>query len=143
MTDARVTKGQRKQVYDRANLRCEYCFSPVRYAVQSLSVEHINPRAKGGHTKLDNLALACQGCNNHKYTKTQAIDPTTGKSVPLYHPRQHQWHQHFTWGEDFLFIQGLTPIGRATVEVLHLNRKGVVNLRRLLKLAGEHPPEHT
>ena len=28
---------------------------------------------------------------------------------------------------------GLTPIGRATIEMLKLNRSGVVNLRRLLR----------
>lgn len=35
---------------------------------------------------------------------------------------------------------GRTPIGRATVEALHLNRPELVNLRRLLRDVGEHPP---
>jgi 5-methylcytosine-specific restriction endonuclease McrA len=39
---------------------------------QSLSVEHILARTKGGTTTSDNLALACQGCNNHKYDKMEA-----------------------------------------------------------------------
>jgi hypothetical protein len=30
--------------------------------------------------------------------------------------------------------------GRATVEALRLNREGLVNLRRILYAAGEHPP---
>ncbi len=34
---------------------------------------------------------------------------------------------------------GLTPTGRSTVEVLQLNREGVVNLRRVLYGMGEHP----
>jgi hypothetical protein len=37
-------------------------------------------------------------------------------------------------------LVGRTPIGRATVAQLQLNRPGVRNLRRLLRLAGEHPP---
>ncbi len=36
---------------------------------------------------------------------------------------------------------GITPTGRATLEKLQLNREGVVNLRRVLRLADEHPPQ--
>jgi hypothetical protein len=35
---------------------------------------------------------------------------------------------------------GLTAIGRATVETLHLNREELVNLRQILYAMGEHPP---
>jgi hypothetical protein len=38
---------------------------------------------------------------------------------------------------------GLTPTGRATVETLHLNHEGVVNLRRVLFVVGLHPPDET
>jgi len=34
----------------------------------------------------------------------------------------------------------LTPTGRATGEVLRLNRPGVVNMRRALFAVGLHPP---
>lgn len=68
-----------------------------------------------------------------------ARDPISGESVPLYHPRQHTWSDHFTWNEDFTLLLGLTPTGRATVEKLHLNRSRVVNLRRVLSSSGEHP----
>ncbi len=69
-----------------------------------------------------------------------AADPLTGTTVPLYHPRQDRWEDHFVWSADFLAIWGLTPTGRATVEKLKLNRETVVNLRRLLREIGEHPP---
>jgi len=39
-------------------------------------------------------------------------------------------------------IIGLTPSGRATVEALDLNRSSLINLRRVLRASGEHPP-HT
>jgi 5-methylcytosine-specific restriction endonuclease McrA len=87
-----------------------------------------------------NLALACQGCNNHKYNRTQSVDPVANQVVPLFHPRRHEWHEHFTWDECFELVIGLTPIGRATIEALQLNRHEVVKLRRLLYAAGEHPP---
>jgi hypothetical protein len=130
----------REQVSVRALGCCEYCRSQARYATQAFSVEHILPRVQGGATNLDNLALACQGCNNHKYVKVEAPDPLSGQLAPLYHPRRDRWDTHFAWSDDFSQIIGLTPTGRATVEALHLNRDGVVNLRRLLYTIGQHPP---
>ena len=90
---------------------------------------------------LTNLAYSCQGCNGRKYISITAIDPATGDIVSLYHPRQHQWSDHFVWNEDYTRIIGLTPIGRATVDKLHLNRTGLVNLRHILTAVGAHPPE--
>ncbi len=75
----------------------------------------------------------------HKYAKTEAPDPVTGKSVPLFHPRRQQWTNHFAWSKDYTLVIGQTPTGRATVEALQLNRDGNVNLRRLLYAAGVHP----
>jgi hypothetical protein len=87
-----------------------------------------------------NLALSCQGCNNHKYDKMEARDPVGRRLVPIYHPRQQPWQEHFVWNEDFSLILGITPVGRATVLALHLNRPGLVALRRVLVSLGEHPP---
>jgi hypothetical protein len=67
-------------------------------------------------------------------------DPATGRVAPLFHPRRQRWSDHFAWNEDATLIVGLSPIGRATVSSLHLNRPELVNLRRILAAAGEHPP---
>jgi len=136
----RISEELRALIVERARDRCEYCLSPASYATQRLSVEHVLPRAKGGQNAVENLALACQGCNNHKYNHTEAADPVSGLTVPLYNPRRDRWTDHFAWGADLLIIIGLTPTGRATVDTLWLNRAGVVNLRRLLLGIGEHPP---
>ncbi len=108
--------------------------------MQSFAVEHIVPLSQGGLTMLDNLALACQGCNNHKYNKQVSIDPVNNLPAPLFHPRQQWWHEHFCWNDDFTLVIGLSPTGRATVDGLRLNRPGLVNLRRVLFAAAEHPP---
>jgi hypothetical protein len=108
--------------------------------MQAFSAEHIEARSRGGKTILANLAWSCQGCNNHKYNKTSVRDPVTGELVALFHPRRDLWHVHFTWNHDCTLILGLTPVGRATVEALHLNRRGLVNLRRVLFAVQEHPP---
>lgn len=140
MSDESVSVGLRREVTERARHCCEYCRSQVRFAMQAFSVEHIEPRSQGGTTTSENLALSCQGCNNHKYTRTTAPDPVSGTSAPLFHPRRHVWRDHFAWTEDCGRIVGLTSTGRATVEALRLNREGLVNLRQLLFAAGKHPP---
>lgn len=140
MPEQRVTTEQKQAVLERARGCCEYCRSQARFATQSFSTEHIIPRHWGGATTLDNLALACQGCNNHKYTKIEEHDPVSDKVVSLYHPRQQRWHDHFAWNDDFTLVIGLTPTGRATIKALQLNREELVNLRRVLYAMGEHPP---
>ena len=44
------------------------------------------------------------------------------------------------WHEESTEILGISPLGRATVLRLHLNRIGLINLRRVLWQAGLHPP---
>jgi hypothetical protein len=140
MSKPAISPRKKQRVFDRARGCCEYCRSQARFATQSFVVEHIVPRSQQGGHALDNLALACQGCNNHKYTKTEALDPVTGKTVSLFHPRQQRWRDHFTWNAEYTHIIGMTPVGRATVEALQLNREGLINLRRALYAVGAHPP---
>ena len=136
----RVSARQRRAVGERARGCCEYCRRQASYSTQSFSIEHIVPRDKGGPTTLSNLALACQGCNSHKHTKTEAIDPVSKELAPLYHPRRQRWRDHFGWSNDYIQVIGLSATGRATVEALRLNRRSLINLRRVLTLIEEHPP---
>jgi hypothetical protein len=130
----------RRLVHDRAQGICEYCRSQASFSPQPFSVEHITPRSAGGDTTADNLALSCQGCNGHKYTKQHAADPLTGQVVALFHPRIQIWDNHFAWSSETTIVVGLTPVGRATVEALRMNRPELVNLRAVLYIAQKHPP---
>jgi hypothetical protein len=38
-------------------------------------------------------------------------------------------------------IRGTTATGRATIDALQLNRERVVNLRGVLLVTGDHPPD--
>ncbi|MEW5860032.1 MAG: HNH endonuclease signature motif containing protein [Cyanobacteriota bacterium] len=143
MSSERVTAAIKKVVSARAKDYCEYCQSPGQFATESFTVEHIKPRQAGGETILENLAWSCFGCNSHKHTKTHDIDSETGENVALYNPRQQEWIEHFCWSDDFTEVIGKTPCGRATIKALCLNRRGVVNLRRLLVMAGLHPLSET
>lgn len=134
-----ISINKRCVVTERAENCCEYCLSQARFSMQSFSIEYIIPVNKGGMSEVENLALSCQGCNNHKYNKTEGYDPVSHCVVPLYNPRQQKWKEHFIWNEDCTMIIGTTPKGRATVIILHLNREGLVNLRNVLYKAKKHP----
>lgn len=133
----------RLAVTNRAWGCCEYCMGQEKYASQAFSVEHIYPVALGGNSDLENLALACQGCNNFKFTKLTALDPDTQTPVPLFNPRKDTWTNHFEWNVQFTVILGKTPTGRATVLALQLNRDGLINQRIVYKAFGVHPPPHS
>jgi len=104
------------------------------------TVDHIIPLARGGTDTPDNLALACFHCNRRKSQKLTGLDPDSGEEVSLFHPRRHLWSEQFIWSFDKLYIIGLTPIGRATVEALELNRERTVRIRAADVSAGRHPP---
>ena len=95
MSESRLHPQRKEQVVQRAKGCCEYFQSQEDFSPDSFSVEHIIPKSESGTDDLTNLALACQGCNNHKYTSTRGTDPLTGEIAPLYHPRQHNWSEHF------------------------------------------------
>jgi len=80
------------------------------------------PQSLGGSDELDNLALACHRCNERHYNFTVGTDPNTQKQVPLFHPRQQQWSEHFIWTKDGTKIVGTTSTGRATSHRFDFNR---------------------
>lgn len=142
MTESKYVSAKlRKLVAERANFVCEYCLSQEDFSPESFAVEHIYPHILGGKTAAKNLAYACLGCNSHKAIKTKAVDPVSEITVNLFNPRIHNRTEHFSWNADFTEIIGLTPIGRATIDALKLNRKGVTNLRWALFTVGKHPPK--
>jgi len=129
----------RRAVEARAQGRCEYCGAPQAIVVE-MEVDHIVPQAAGGASDLGNLCLTCIGCNGFKLAYQTGTDPDTGQEAPLFHPRNQRWDEHFGWSTDGAYVLGLTPIGRATVMRLRMNRERLVEARRLWTEAGWHPP---
>ena len=125
----------RRAVRQRAGNRCEYCQSRQEYVMGQLQIDHITPVAKGGADAIDNLCVACELCNQYKWTRTDGLDPQTRQRVPLFHPRRDIWSDNGTE------ILGLTPCGRATISVLQLNNLLAVMVRKNWVNAGWHPPQ--
>jgi len=114
----------------RARHICEYCHAPEAIFNLPFEVEHITPRASGGESSADNLALSCRSCNLYKSAAVAALDEQSNQSVRLFHPRRDEWREHFTIIAETGEIQGLTDIGRATVRRLHINNAAQVAARR-------------
>jgi hypothetical protein len=111
-------------VAERANHRCEYCHAPEAIFNFPFEVEHIQPGSRQGSDEESNLALACRACNLRKLDHVTARNGETGKPVPLFHPRQDRWEEHFEVIREAGLIQGKTAIGRATVACLGMNSFG-------------------
>lgn len=131
-----------RRVREAAQQRCGYCLSPQHLVMARLEIEHIVPVAKGGSDDEHNLWLVCPICNGHKSDKIVASDPQSGDVVPLFNPRTQRWAEHFVWTADGLRIIGITPIGRATVDALHLaDDPDAILVRSYWVGAGWHPPD--
>jgi hypothetical protein len=128
----------RQTVIQRADGRCEYCLLSQFAQEATFHIDHIVPRSAGGPTTLENLALACVTCSLRKGARQRAIDPATGLEAPLFHPRRDNWREHFRW--DGVALVGLSPIARATIEALKMNRPDILATRLEEQLRGRHPP---
>ena len=124
----------RKLVIRRASNRCEYCRLSQKGQEATFHIDHIFPVVAGGETIAKNLALACVSCSLRKSAKEKAIDPITKKEVPIFHPRNDIWNEHFAWKG--VKIEGLTPTGRATVKALNFNRPLILAIREEEVLLG-------
>ncbi len=119
------------QVAERAVHQCEYCRAPEAVFNFPFEVEHIVPPGRGGSDDESNWALSCRSCNLHKSAHLEAVDPLGGTLVPLYHPRRHRWAEHLVVDRLAGTLTGLTPVGRATIERLQINRPAQVAARGL------------
>ena len=123
-----MLSSKKAEVRRRAGNVCEYCrLHQNDSPLATLHIEHIVPRIHGGDDDLDNLALACIDCNLHKGTNLTGIDPQSGVITELFHPRRHEWEDHFEWVG--IYLRGKTSVGRTTVRVLDMNSEDQLALR--------------
>jgi hypothetical protein len=92
-------------------------------------VEHILAQVSGGSDDLENLALACHACNLFKSDFATGRDEESQAAIALFHPRRDSWEQHFRVDTESAGIIGITPIGRATVARLQMNRPRQIRAR--------------
>ncbi len=131
-----MNAGVRRQVRDRANHCCEYCRLPQSAApFLTFHIEHIQATQHIQDDSLDNLCLACPHCNLHKGPNLTTLSVDTGDIVPLFHPRQQVWDDHFRINR--ARIEGRTDVGRATARLLKMNEGDQIEIRAALIRRGE------
>jgi len=119
-----ITAQVRGQVRQRANFACEFCGVTETDAGGELTVDHFQPKARGGDDSLDNLLYCCPRCNQYKldYWPTHLDDPL------LWNPRREPASQHFLELDDGT-LHALTAVGAFTLKRLRLNRSPLVAYR--------------
>jgi hypothetical protein len=129
----------RRLTIQRANDRCEYCKIAQAGQVATFHIDHIIPVVANGETTAENLALACVSCSLRKGARQAIEDAQSGIKVLFFNPRQQSWEENFSW--DGVQIIGLTPVGRAMIAALDLNREMMLSIRAEEELLGRHPPD--
>ena len=115
----------RAQVRLRANYACEFCGVTETDAGGQLTIDHYQPKSKGGNDELSNLLYCCVCCNQYKH----AYWPSQPESPKIWNPLVDSTAIHFLEvEEDKLFP--LTKIGSFTIERLRLNRPSLVAHRK-------------
>ncbi|MCI0741140.1 MAG: HNH endonuclease [Gemmataceae bacterium] len=123
----------------RAGHRCEYCHAPEAIFNFPFEVEHIIPTSLLGEDVEDNLALACRACNLRKSAHLVFQDEATNTTHRLFHPRTDRWADEFRLNVEKAVIEGITPIGRATVACLQMNSSSQLEARKLWIRLGLMP----
>jgi hypothetical protein len=136
---AYIPAGLRAKIRHKFHDACAYCRSPEHLMGVIFEIDHIIPLVEGGKTQEENLCLCCPTCNRYKATHVVAIDPLTRKLYALFHPVFNNWEDQFCWSDDFTQLLGRTAAGRATIELLKMNRPILVELRSYWKELGLHP----
>lgn len=127
----------RQLVFERAAGRCEYCLLSQTVVGYKHEADHIIPKQHDGETSADNLALACARCNRYKGYNIGSYDPQTGELAAFYNPRRQAWTDHFRLVG--ATITPLSPEGRVTVKMLHLNAPDRLEERDRLIGANLYP----
>jgi hypothetical protein len=124
--------------WQRAKNRWEYCQLPQQGHEERFSIDHVIAKKHGGSDSPQNLAYCCLRCNLFKGTDLSGIDPDTKLVTALYNPRGQPWREHFRW--DGCAVIGLTPTGRATVNLLQRNVPARIRLEQALWVEGTFDP---
>jgi 5-methylcytosine-specific restriction endonuclease McrA len=61
-------KFSRRNIFSRDRNVCQYCGK--KFDSESLNIDHVIPRALGGHSSWTNVVLSCVKCNDRKANRT-------------------------------------------------------------------------
>lgn len=116
----RTVKFNRYNLYLRDDFTCQLQITSrcsraygKNHEVSELTLDHINPRSKGGSNSWMNLVTACGTCNSHK--GNDGIVPKKMPSIPTYYELIEKrkkssltisdlsWLDYLSWDEDLVY----------------------------------------
>ncbi|MFN0174861.1 MAG: HNH endonuclease [Saprospiraceae bacterium] len=130
-----IPESVRRLVAERAGFKCEYCRLPEEICGFSFEIDHIISIKHGGDSDFNNLAYSCPICNGHKGSDVGTY--VNGQLIRFFNPRIDDWFAHFAIEEGW--INGLSPIGVATVGIFGFNDIEEVIQRQKLESIGRYP----
>ena len=81
----RIIRFNRRNIFVRDQHTCQYCGRTPRE--DDLTIDHIIPKSRGGHTVWENVALACTTCNTKKGDRL----PSECGMHPIRTPKKPSW----------------------------------------------------
>jgi hypothetical protein len=115
---------EREVLRARFQFRCGYCGVNERDVPAELTVDHFQPRSRGGPDEPANWVYACFTCNNLK-RDLWAPDST----YRILHPLDEDLSEHFSEQPDGS-LTGLTMTGGFHIQQLQLNHPSLIAHRR-------------
>jgi hypothetical protein len=119
-----ITVDIRMQVRERAMFACEFCGVTESDVGGQLTIDHFQPKTKGGSDNYENLIYCCTCCNQYKLDYW----PTKPNDLSLWNPHLEPFSKHFLELDDGT-LYPLTQIGSFTLKRIRLNRPPLVNYR--------------
>jgi hypothetical protein len=123
----------RERIRQYANFACEFCGVTETDTGGQLTIDHYQPKTKGGNDRFENLLYCCVRCNQYKMDYW----PVHPNDLRLWNPRQEPFSQHFLELEDGT-LHPLTLVGTFTLTRLRLNRTPLVAYRLRKRQRDEH-----
>lgn len=84
----------RERIFERDDHRCVYCGQ--QFPAEELTVDHVQPRVRGGDRSAGNLVTACQACNvrkgHRRLAEFLADEAATRRNFFIY--ARHVWRRH-------------------------------------------------
>jgi hypothetical protein len=102
--------------------QCGYCGVREVDVGSELTIDHFQPRSRGGSDELRNLVYSCHACNEFKG------DFWSRGSPQILHPLEDDLSQHFLEAAEGTLLP-LTASGSLHIERLRLNRPQLVEFR--------------
>lgn len=85
---------KRNQIFERDGYRCVYCGE--QFAADELTLDHVQPRVRGGDHSEGNLVTACKGCNTLKGHRrlSQFLHESDAARRSFLERATHVWPRH-------------------------------------------------